>query len=328
MRVFKDTNVNQLLPKALMAMKELGIPINSRNGMTLEFDTPVTSVYLFPKERVLFNEKRDANPFFHFMESLWMLAGRNDTAFPSLFNSKIGAYSDDGTTFHGAYGWRIRKHFTEDQFTKIIYLLKTEPDTRRAVISIWDPIIDLTYAGKDTPCNDMIMFKIRNGKLNMTVCNRSNDLIWGCYGANAVHFSYIMEYVANKVGVPVGVYNQVSDSLHVYTDNPQWELLKDIFVSPIDDPYDDETVTAYPLGADHPMFEEELHSFVNSPFRLHKYTVPFFKEVAQPMAMVWQSYKQSKSGLMSIQHIKATDWQLACRQWLVKRENNDPKISS
>ena len=68
------------------------------------------------------------------------------------------------------------------------------------------------------PCNTQIYFWSRNGKLNMTVANRSNDMIWGAYGANAVHMSFLQEYVASMCGVKCGIYTQFTHNLHAYLD--------------------------------------------------------------------------------------------------------------
>ena len=53
---------------------------DSRNGRVIVLDEPVLMTYSHPCERVLFNQARDCNPFFHVYEALWMLAGRNDVA--------------------------------------------------------------------------------------------------------------------------------------------------------------------------------------------------------------------------------------------------------
>jgi hypothetical protein len=50
-------------------------PQGSRAGDVLVAPHPVMSVTSIPTERVLFDPARDANPFFHLFESLWMLAG-------------------------------------------------------------------------------------------------------------------------------------------------------------------------------------------------------------------------------------------------------------
>ena len=84
---------------------------------------------------------------------------------------------------------------------------------------MWDAKKDLTHLNisKDLPCNTHVYFSIRDGFLDMTVCNRSNDLIWGCCGANAVHMSYLQEYVAIMCGVDIGFYTQsYLESHHEY----------------------------------------------------------------------------------------------------------------
>lgn len=191
-----------------------------REAATLEWATPVATVYQRPTERVLSVPNRRANPVFHLVEAMWILAGCEDVETLARFNPRMREYSDDGKTFHAAYGKRILSQFGIDQLRRVITQLNYYPDTRRAVISIWNPVQDLGSNSKDVPCNDMISFKLRNGRLRMMVFNRSNDMIWGAYGANAVQFSVIQEVVARALGVEVGEYTQVSDSFHVYTDGP------------------------------------------------------------------------------------------------------------
>jgi hypothetical protein len=55
------------------------------------------------------------------------------------------------------------------------------------------------------------------GRLDMVVFNRSNDVVWGAYGANAVHFSFLLEYLARWIGCEVGTYSQISVNFHGYT---------------------------------------------------------------------------------------------------------------
>ena len=50
----------------------------------------------------------------------------------------------------------------------------------------------------------------------MTVCNRSNDMIWGLLGANAFHFSFLHQVMAESIGVPMGYYYQFSNNAHFY----------------------------------------------------------------------------------------------------------------
>ena len=154
-------NVSDGLYLTKLSLLEVGKKENTRNGWVLEFPTPFCVTYTHPTERVLFYPERDANPFFHLMESLWMLAGRNDVEWISKYNKRISDYSDNGRTFHGAYGHRWRNHFRggpkefKDQLDQVMIRLHKFPNDRRAVVSMWDPNIDLVMHndGKDYPCN-------------------------------------------------------------------------------------------------------------------------------------------------------------------------------
>lgn len=217
MYVLNVRNVHDALPKALKGLEEIGVKRDSRNGPVVKYPMPVTVVYEKPLERVIYWPERDANPFFHLMESLWMLAGRNDVAFPAHFVKSMRNYSDDGKIFHGAYGYRWRKYFAFDQLEVIVNGLKENPDDRRMVLTMWDPVIDLGKKGKDFPCNLQVLFsRGEEGELNMLVTNRSNDIVWGALGANAVHFSYLQEFIAAGIGCPVGKYYQMSNNFHAY----------------------------------------------------------------------------------------------------------------
>lgn len=235
MHVLNVRDVNEALPRALAYLRDCGTPESTRNGPALVAPGPVATVYRDPRRRVLFDPARDANPFFHLFESLWILAGRRDVKFLSWFNSRIADYSDDGDTFHAPYGYRLRKQWG-DQVEIACDMLRKDSQNRRAVLQIWSPLMDLGVVSKDLPCNDTVMLRVREDalsfhpskrELDITVCNRSNDAIWGAYGANAVQFSMLQEYMAWHLNVGVGKYVQMSNNLHVYTENPYWQQWKE-----------------------------------------------------------------------------------------------------
>ena len=346
MIVIRAENVHQALPLALKALVECGVKRDSRNGPVLVFPEPVTTVYRNPTHRVLFWPDRDANPFFHFLESLWMLAGRNDVEYVARIVENMRSYSDDGTTFHGAYGKRWRNHFSNstDQLNTVIENLKKNPDDRRQVVSMWDAEVDLNKQGKDLPCNLQVIFQITaDSKLDMMVTNRSNDLVWGCYGANAVHFSYLQEYVASCVGVEVGVYRQVSANLHAYEETltkvvpilDKYQTSYDLLLS---DPYcsiadvvrgpTKDVVSPYPLINTHKAnWDDELLMFMDDP-KAVGFKDPFFRKLAVPLYETHRIYKETQGpdrylkAIESCKDIVDCDWALACRQWLERRYSN------
>lgn len=320
------SNVNQYYPVMINDMKQLGVPRKSRNGPVLERDAPVAVTYTRPMERVLFNKDRMCNHFFHFVEGLWLISGARDVDTLDRFNSTIKAYSDDKSTFWGAYGYRLRHAAGFDQIERAVGLLKKNHDDRRVVITMWDAKSDLGGQRLDHPCNTAIYLKIRNERLQMTILCRSNDAIWGQTGANVVHFSMLGEYLAARVGVPLGQMHTLSDSLHVYTELPIWTAVKNTSYCPVDH-YDyaehlDDAVTPYPMlkGGDIEGWHKDLEDFMEDPMRISEYRTPFFQEVAQPIALVWNQHKTKRNGMNYVSSIKATDWQLGCRTWLQAKE--------
>lgn len=238
---------------------------NTRNGQALYFQHPVTITYISPENRVLTNVVRDANPFFHLAESFWMLAGRNDVASLAFFVPRMKEYSDDGTTFHGAYGHRWRYSFGFDQLSQVINTLHADPHGRRAYLDHWQPSRDSVLSSsswaKDLPCNLGVAFRVNeNNKLDMTVFNRSNDVLWGALGANYVHFGFLQQYVANQIEVETGVYNQISNNLHLYLNRKN---LKTSF----QDLIQARTLTHNPLEKN---FRERYKNFGKEPYFLQR----------------------------------------------------------
>ncbi len=336
----------------------------SRNGDVLVLEEPVIVTYEKPLQRVLFNQARDCNPFFHLYESLWMLAGRHDVESLVYYNSQMKQFSDDGETFNGAYGWRWRnwkipKPIEDgeiweivDQLERIINHLKEKPDSRRAVLEMWSVHSDLNRidTSKDVCCNTHVYFSIRKdvvpdrftgailkSYLDMTVCNRSNDLILGMLGANVVHFSFLQEYIATSLGIEVGVYNQMTNNLHVYVN--KWKPAKWL------EGYDLKTRTQHddPIitydwifknyGSDFVSLDEktldgELTHFCFEYSKNNPIFIPwrnrFLSEVAQPMCNAFHYHKRREytKSLKTVEFITAYDWRIAARNWITKRKNN------
>ena len=270
-----------------------------------------------------------------------MLAGRDDVFFLEYFNSRIGEFSDDGETLNGAYGARwlhwIDGDDTINQLEYIIGGLQRDPSSRRMVLEMWGATDLTNRSSKDLPCNTHIYFDCRYGELNMTVCNRSNDAIWGAYGANVVHFSVLQEYIAAAVKVPVGHYHQFSNNLHIYTDVPKYEsLMSGSFMT--DNFYIEGSAQSYPLvskkssiknwNTDLCRFMEYADGYIiNGEQNLTPppYIDPFFSLVAEPMLHTWVLYKNGrKKDAITEQapQIKASDWKLDCMSWMRRRSGD------
>jgi thymidylate synthase len=349
MHIITGRNVNEVYPKALALVRRSGVPQASRAGPVLTVPEPVVLETLRPMERVLLDPKRDANPFFHLAECLWLMAGRQDAAFLDRFVSDFGKrFAEWDGRLHGAYGHRWRKHFGFDQLDTVVEKLKANPLDRRVVIQMWDPTLkwghkdeegasDLVMAAKDIPCNTQILPRIvpfggdpslpgyQNWALDLMVTCRSNDVVWGACGANAVHFAFLQEYLAGRIGVQVGTLRQMTTNLHGYVD--VLEKVGEPFV-PCPDPYfssahTDPVVSAVPIGNDWEHWDKDLRAFLqwveDGDGFVSRNT--WFQEVARPM---WLSHKfWREKDLDKAVHwaemAAASDWRLAAKQWLQRR---------
>lgn len=345
----KVGGASEALAAGLTLLLEAGIQETSRNGPVLVAPEPVMLTYTNPLDRVLLSPTRDANPFFHLFEALWMLHGGHDITVPKFFNSAYGNYSDDGTTMWDAYGWRWRRFFGWDQLQGVIDELNEHPDSRRCVVSMWQPMYNhgptwydcegfdwnadlhvATHGGKAVPCNTHIYFDCRGGVLNMTVCSRSEDAIWGCFGSDVVCFSVLLEYMAARIGVPVGIYRQFSNNLHVYTDKFNLDKLNAIIR---------ECASKQPrvsLGmrvSTDGEFDEDLNAFMVWAEYAARSTSPilmpppsslnsfFFAHVAVPMFNAWIARKRKlafEAGQF-VENICDNDWRQACDDWMKRR---------
>lgn len=232
MYVFNGVNPTRMYYDALNKLVKSGDEVSPRGKLVKEL-RPAVFEYEYPLNRVTFLGSRRINPFFQVAESLWILSGKSDVDWLCKFNANMKEFSDNGVDFNAPYGERIRAWNQNnahniiinpiDQLLDVYKKLENDKDTRQAVVVISNPMFDnsnytIGEKGKDIACNLVFTFKIRNDKLDITVFNRSNDLHWGVMGANLCQFSTIQEVVARWLGVSVGRYCQITDSLHIYLD--------------------------------------------------------------------------------------------------------------
>lgn len=323
MLVLKGRNVNDLFPKIVETFNnpELVFQESSRNGPVLVLDGPLTLHYTHPKECVLFDKTRDANPFLHFFDALYILSDRNDAAFLTNFSNQIGEYAESDGRLFGAYGHRMRKWFGYDQLQTCIDKLKTNPKDRQVVLGLWDPGEDLQVVSKDHPCNMMAVPRVQpDGRVSLTVYNRSNDMLWGAAGANAVQFSFLLQYIAMHLGREVGSYYQVANNPHVYTDFGPWKKISGSDKE--EDPYHNGVVSCFPFGGDPENFDLDVLDFMANPEQDFFYRTDFFRDVVRPMWLSHVEYKL-KNKLTSLKWaamIEAPDWRVAVTEWLNRRK--------
>ena len=122
-------------------------------------------------------------------------------------------YTEDNGIFHGAYGLR-----TDGQYDHVVDKLKEDPDTRQAVVTIWNPEFDNLPGKRDYPCTVLHQFRIRRNKLNMSVYMRSND-VWLGAAYDFFQFTRVQLALCSILGVEPGAYSHHVGSLHIYETN-------------------------------------------------------------------------------------------------------------
>lgn len=207
----------------LKAVKELIFSKNeyqdSRAGKIIELQHVSFNIDN-PRQRWVYSRQPAINPAFAIVEFLMIMSGSNQSHILNYWNPALPKYAGHGDTYYGAYGYRLRNQFGFDQIEKAYETLKNNPNSRQVVLQIWDPRTDLPFNhglpnAEDIPCNICSMLKVRNGKLDWLQIMRSNDLYRGT-PYNFVQFTSMQEILSGWLGLEVGTYCQVCDSLHVY----------------------------------------------------------------------------------------------------------------
>lgn len=151
-------------------------------------------------------------------EWLSFMSGEQMLSFFTPYVKRYAEYSTDGVLVDGAYGPRLHEY---DQWSMVLEMLAKDPTSRRAVLSIYRGGDLSGEGGKNTPCTLTMQFLIRNGALDAIVNMRSNDINWGLT-YDVMVFTLAQEWVAMRLGVPLGTYYHNAGSLHVY--ERDWHL--------------------------------------------------------------------------------------------------------
>lgn len=154
----------------------------------------------------------------------WYLSGDNHVNKLGEIYGKVPEIwkrmADEDGFVNSNYGYQWQR---DGQIDKVLDLLKQNPNTRQACISIYDGKEHKDYE-HDTPCTYAIQFTILNNKLNMCVTMRSNDLWYG-FCNDQYCFSKLQQLVAFKLDMEIGTYYHFAHNLHLYNNKiPQPHL--------------------------------------------------------------------------------------------------------
>ncbi|MFD6324449.1 thymidylate synthase [Streptomyces sp. NPDC058442] len=204
----------------------------SPRGMATREVRDVHMLLTQPRARLLYAPPtRILNPAFAVAETVWHLSG-SDAAWIFDYNTRLRQYADDGV-LRGAYGPRMRNWAGKvDQLDRVVETLKEDPDSRRALIQLYDPAQDAA-GHKDVPCTLGFRFHLRNGRLHMATTMRGQD-VWIGMPYDVFFYTVLHELVAGWLDAELGEFHLYVGSLHMYENHlAQADQLTSLAASPL-----------------------------------------------------------------------------------------------
>lgn len=161
-----------------------------------------------------------------------------DAAFKKVYDEEMSKFQDkvlndpEFSQKHGELGdvygkqwraWQTRQGETLDQIADVIEQIKENPDSRRLIVSAWNPE-DVPNMALP-PCHTLFQFYVQDGKLSCQLYQRSADLFLGV-PFNIASYALLTHLIARETGLEVGDFVHTFGDAHLYTNHmEQAELL-------------------------------------------------------------------------------------------------------
>jgi thymidylate synthase len=153
------------------------------------------------------------------VELLWFLRGEGNVAFLHEHGVTIwDEWADPSGDLGPVYGVQWRSWPTPsgeqiDQITDVIEQIKTNPDSRRLVVSAWNPA-DIPRMAL-APCHALFQFYVADGRLSCQLYQRSGDMFLGV-PFNIASYALLTHMVAQQTGLEVGDFIWTGGDTHIY----------------------------------------------------------------------------------------------------------------
>lgn len=151
------------------------------------------------------------------IELLWMLRGETNTKFLHQFGVTIwDEWARENGDLGPVYGKQMRNFFGKDQIQEVIYQIKNAPDSRRIIVSMWNPA-ELHLMALP-PCPVLFQFEVFNGELSCHLYQRSADTFLGV-PFDMASYSLLTHLIANECGLKVGDFIHSFGNVHIYNNH-------------------------------------------------------------------------------------------------------------
>jgi thymidylate synthase len=152
-------------------------------------------------------------------ELIWFLAGDTNTAYLTAKGVRIwDEWADEKGDLGPVYGkqwrsWAAPNGGEIDQITEIVETLKTNPDSRRMIVSAWNPadVPDMALA----PCHCLFQFYVADGRLSCQLYQRSADVFLGV-PFNIASYALLTMMMAQVTGLKPGEFVHTFGDAHLY----------------------------------------------------------------------------------------------------------------
>ncbi len=165
-------------------------------------------------------------------ELLWFLKGDTNTAYLNENGVRIwDAWADENGDLGPVYGyqWRNWNGDEIDQIKELIETIKTNPDSRRMLISAWNPSVlpdtSVSFAENVAnnkaalpPCHAFFQFYVSNGKLSCQLYQRSADIFLGV-PFNIASYALLTMMIAKVTGLEYGDFIHTFGDAHIYNNH-------------------------------------------------------------------------------------------------------------
>lgn len=175
------------------------------------------------------------------------LRAQADPAFNVLYQAEKKAFCErivNDDAFAAKYGnlgdvygaqwrhWQTRQGETIDQIQNVIETIKTNPDSRRLIVSAWNPE-DVPNSALP-PCHTLFQFYVNDNKLSCQLYQRSGDVFLGV-PFNIASYALLTHMIARQTGLEVGEFVHTLGDAHIYNnhfDQVQEQLQRQPFAAP------------------------------------------------------------------------------------------------
>lgn len=151
-----------------------------------------------------------------------------DEAFNAIYQAEMKSFQEKvlrDTDFAARYGdlgdvygkqwrsWEMRNGDTIDQIAQVIQQIKATPDSRRLIVSAWNPE-DVPHSALP-PCHTLFQFYVQDGRLSCQLYQRSADVFLGV-PFNIASYALLTHLIARETGLEVGEFVHTFGDAHLY----------------------------------------------------------------------------------------------------------------